>query len=109
MADGDPANVAINIFGKNYTFASDRDLGAEHILQVAQLVDEKMRALSQSHRPPSSLQTAILTGLELVDELFKLKSDFQDAESDIVRRTSRLVASLDRAFREPETRSSNPA
>ena len=106
MADADSTNVAVHIFGKNYTFASDRDLGAEHILHVAQLVDEKMRAISQSHRPSSPLQTAILTGLDLADELFKLQTDYQSAESDIVRRTSRLVASLDRAFREPETKSS---
>jgi cell division protein ZapA (FtsZ GTPase activity inhibitor) len=107
MAEADPTDVAVHIFGKNYTFASDRDLGAEHILLVAQLVDEKMRAIAQSQGPAlSPRQTAILAGMDLVDELFKLQTDYQSAESDIVRRTSRLVASLDRAFRDPETKSS---
>ena len=106
MAEADPTNVAVHIFGKNYTFASDRDLGAEHVLHVAQLVDERMRAIAQSQGPLSARQTAILAGMDLVDELFKLQTDYQSAESDIVRRTSRLVASLDRAFRDPETKSS---
>ena len=39
-----------------------------------------------------------LAGLNLVEELHKLRADYQDAESEIAQRTSRLAASLGRVF-----------
>ena len=105
MSDEDSTSVVVNIYGKNYALAANRDQTAEHIRQVAGLVDEKMREISQAHPPQAPLQIAILAGMELADELFKLQTAYRTAESDIAQRTFRLAASLDRAFRESETES----
>jgi cell division protein ZapA (FtsZ GTPase activity inhibitor) len=64
-----------------------------------------MRELQQQKPHQSPLQTAILAGLNLVDELFKMQVDYQSAESDIAQRTSRLTTSLGRVFQDVEIES----
>jgi len=98
MPEADSTSLVVNIFGKNYTIALEPDHSAEEIRQVAQLVDEGLRQVDQTHRPSSPLQTAVLAALNLVDELFQLQTAYQAAESDIAQRTSRLAASLGRVF-----------
>lgn len=100
MGESDAARLIVNIYGKNYTFALTPEQRAEHIQQVAQLVDEQMRRAFQEHRLQSPLQLAVLAGLNLVDELFKLRADYQEAEAQIAQRTSRLAASLGRVFQD---------
>ena len=103
MPDTDPATVAVSIYGKTFTFALGPDQKAEHIHRVAQFMDEKMREAHEAHRTQSPLQTAVLAGLNLVDELFKLQAEYQTAESDIAQRTTRLTDSLGRVFQDSET------
>jgi cell division protein ZapA (FtsZ GTPase activity inhibitor) len=101
MAESDAARLIVTIYGKNYTFALTPDQRAEHIQEVAQLVDEQIRRANQEHHLQSPLQLAVLAGLNLVEELHKLKADYQDAEAEISQRTSRLAASLGRVFQGP--------
>jgi cell division protein ZapA (FtsZ GTPase activity inhibitor) len=49
------------------------------------------------------MQTAVLTGLELVDELLRMQRDVSSVEEDISKRTNRLTESLGQLFREVET------
>lgn len=98
MAESDAARLIVAIYGKNYTFALTPDQRAEQIQEVAQLVDEQMRRVSQEHHLQAPLQLAILAGLNLVEELHKLRADYQEAEAEISQRTSRLAASLGRVF-----------
>ena len=109
MSDTDSNNVTVSILGKQYTIAPDRDQSAEHIREVGQLVDGTMRELQQLKPHQSPLQIAVLAGLNLVDELFKMQSDYQSAESDIAQRTSRLTASLGRVFQDVEIDSGQSA
>ena len=98
MGESDAARLIVSIYGKNYTFALTPEQRAEHIQEVAQLVDEQMRRVCQEHHLQSPLHLAILAGLNLVDELCKLRADYQEAEAEIAQRTSRLAASLGRVF-----------
>ena len=103
MSEANPNRVTLTIYGKIYTFAPNCEQDAEFIQQVAQLVDDKMHQVHQVHHTQSPGQTAILAGLELVDELFKLRTEYQAAESDIASRTSKLTASLNRVFQESKS------
>ena len=49
------------------------------------------------------MQTAVLTGLELVDELLRMQRDVSSVEDDISERTHRLTESLGQMFREVES------
>jgi cell division protein ZapA len=98
MSDTQPTSVVVNIYGKTFTFSLGPDQTAEHVQQAAQLIDEKMREVHEAHHTQSPIQSAVLASLNMVDELFKLQANYQAAESDIAQRTSRLNASLGRAF-----------
>lgn len=100
MATSNSSTVVVNIFGKNYPIVLGPGQTAEQVRQVAQLVDAGMRSVKQAYNPPFPQHTAVLAGLNLVDELFRLQSDYQAAESDIEQRASRLNASLGRLFAE---------
>ena len=96
MSESKTNAVTVEIYRKRYTFACEGENAAEHIRAAAALVDEKMRHIQEEQHPASALQTAILAALTLVDELFRLRSDFDAAEIDIAKRASRLTASLGR-------------
>ena len=96
MSDARDQVLAVRIFGKEYHLARDPDKTVDHIRQVAELVDEKMRLIAQEHGTQSGFHTALLAGLDLVDELLRLRDEYDSAQSDIAGRTSRLSESLGR-------------
>ena len=102
MSDTRSNSVAVDIYGKTFTFSLGPDQTAEHVQQAAQLIDDKMREMHEKHNTQSQIQTAVLAGLNLVDELFKLQAGYQATKSDIDQRTSKLNDSLGRIFQSVE-------
>ena len=100
MPAADDRTVVVNIYGKNYTIALESGQTADQVRELAQLVDAGMCEVKASHSPSSPVQVAVLAGLNLVGELFRLQSDYHAAETDIEQRASRLTASLGRLFDE---------
>ena len=96
MTDG--TQVTVSVLGKSYTLESTAARNETYVREVAQLVDDKVRTMGPTQTSP--VQTAVLAGLELVDELLKLRAEYASAESDIAQRTSRLASSLGSIFRE---------
>ncbi len=90
-------SAVVTIFGKTYTLSTEGQ-DVERIRETAQLVDFHMREAAGDDQPPSPVQTAVLAGLNLVDELFALQTAYTSTEADIALRTSRLTASLGRLF-----------
>lgn len=95
--------VKVRILDREYCFASTGEEADAHIRQVARLVDEKMRDVGRNAGDATPMQTAVLTGLELVDELLRMQRDVSSVEEDISQRTNRLTESLGQLFREVET------
>jgi cell division protein ZapA len=65
--------VCVDIFGSEYVIKGEGD--PSYIKEVAKYVDEQMRKVSMATSNVSSLKVAILTALNLADELFKLKKE----------------------------------
>lgn len=65
--------VCVDIFGSEYVIKGDGD--ADYIREVAKYVDNKMMEISLVTSNVSSLKVAILTALNLSDELLKLKKE----------------------------------
>ena len=86
--------VAVRIFGKEYHLTRDPDKTVDHIREVAALVDEKMLLITQEHGAQSGFHSALLAGLDLIDELFRLRDEYDSAQSDISDRTSRLLGRI---------------
>ena len=100
MADADTGRVVVSISGRTYTFATSQEQPAEYIRQAAQLVDDYLRQAQQETPAHFLLQAALLTGLNLTNELYRLQEEYQVAESDISRRTSTLATSIGRLFQD---------
>lgn len=63
----DPANyVTVQIYDQTYHLSGQ---DAEHIRQLAETVDAKMRAVAAQGRTVDSLRVAVLAALNLADEL----------------------------------------
>jgi len=103
MPPSDRRTVKVRILDQDYCFASKGEEADAHIRQVARIVDEKMRDVGGNAGDTTPMQIAVLTGLELVDELLRMQRDVSSVEDDISERTNRLTESLGQLFREVET------
>lgn len=61
-----PGYITVSIYDQTYHL---RGQDADHIRQLADLVDSKMRAVSAQGRTVDSLRVAVLAALNLADEL----------------------------------------
>ena len=88
--------MTVEIFGERYTIRGDAEEG--HISEVAKLVDGRIRELSESCGPIGKSRLAILTAINLADELLQIKSSRRsdtDEEEELLRRTRQLILLLD--------------
>ena len=74
----DAGSVRVSIFNQSYSLRSASGDG-EHVLRVARIVDERMRAVADGLAVHDVAKVAVLTALNLADELEGLKS-FYEAE-----------------------------
>jgi cell division protein ZapA len=63
--------VEIKVFGQTFSVKTDSD--EDHIQAVAQYVNEKMEEVLNKTRSVSTLNVAILTALNIAEELLKEK------------------------------------
>ena len=61
--------VDIKVFGQSYTVKTDAE--EEHIQEIARYVNEKMEEVLKNTRSVSTLNVAILTALNIADDLLK--------------------------------------
>jgi len=66
--------VQVEIFGDSYIVKGDAE--DKHILQIADFVDTKMITIAQRNPHLSAKQIAVLTALNIADELYKFKEDY---------------------------------
>jgi cell division protein ZapA len=59
-------SVIVNVFGSDYNVRADS--GDEHVQEVAEIVDQKMREIDRRFSQGSSARTAVLACMNLVDE-----------------------------------------
>jgi cell division protein ZapA len=67
-------SVSVDIYDQVYTL---RGTDADHIQQLASLVDEKMRAVAAHGTTVDSLRVAVLAALNIADELTRLRSRYE--------------------------------
>jgi cell division protein ZapA len=63
--------VDIKVFGQTYTVKTDTE--EDHIQEVARYVNEKMDEVLKKTRSVSTMNVAILTALNIADDLLKEK------------------------------------
>jgi len=75
--------TTVEIFGQQYTIVGTES--NSHIRLVASLVDEKMREINASNPSLDSSKLAVLTAVNAVNDLIKLKNLFEQYEEETER------------------------
>lgn len=86
-------DVEVEIFGQAFRVASG-DASIEHIQCLATHVDERMRAISNTSKTMPLTRLAILTALNIADDLLKLRDQFDQTSQLANRKTDHLLALL---------------
>jgi cell division protein ZapA len=85
--------VQVQIFGHSYTIRGEAD--QTYILDIAAYVDRKMREITEKLPVASLSKVAILTSLNIADELFKERARLASQAEQLTDRAARLNAVLD--------------
>lgn len=67
--------VAVEIFGQTYNVKGEEN--EEYIKELARYVDEKMKEINYNSNKLPPIKVAVLTALNMADELYKLKQEHQ--------------------------------
>lgn len=89
-----PGYITVSIYDQTYHL---RGQNADHIRQLADLVDSKMRAVAAQGRTVDSLRVAVLAALNLADELSQTSG--VDAKEGRIR-AAHLQSMLDEVLEE---------
>ncbi|SHK02555.1 cell division protein ZapA [Desulforamulus aeronauticus] len=71
-----PNRVEVEIFGEYFTLRGHES--PEYMRMVAQMVSKKMQEITQRNPKLSINNVAVLTAVNLVDELLKLKEQYDN-------------------------------
>lgn len=90
----DQSRLKVTIFGKDYALKADTS--HEYINETAKYLDMRMNEIAGKNSDQSDTRLAVLTGLNITDELFKLKKQVPaDLEDRITKLTEILQAALE--------------
>ena len=90
------AIVSVEIYGQKYPIRSTLD--QEYVARLASYVDEKMRAAADSTPTGDSLRLAVLTALNVADELFRCRDGARASSGELAERAGELERLLDRVL-----------
>jgi len=85
--------VEIKVFGQMYTVKTDAE--EDHIQEVARYVNEKMNEVLKKTRSVSTLNVAILTALNIADDLLKEKEKRAVLLREIEMKSKDLAEKID--------------
>ncbi len=94
------AAVEVKIFNQTYYVRGDGD--AEYIVKLAEYVDQRMREVSGSTLTADSLRVAILTALNIADELYKMRIRLEQLDNSLAERSAECAALLDGLLKKPK-------
>jgi cell division protein ZapA len=87
MAETKPG-IKVEIFGNEYRIKGQAD--AEYVRKVAAYVDEKMRQIAQMSATGAVSKIAILTAINIADELFRERLERQHAAEELSKRLEQI-------------------
>ncbi|MCM3759703.1 cell division protein ZapA [Halalkalibacter oceani] len=77
--------TTVTIYGQQYTVVGHEP--PTHVMEVAQMVDEKMREIRKRNPYLDTTRLAVLTAVNVVDEYKKLLEEHEKALKELKRMT----------------------
>ena len=87
--------IEVEIFGQTFTVNSEDD--DQYVRKLASFVDQRMRQITGSANVTVSLRVAIMAGLSIADELFRVSQQETDLRQETELISSGLLHSLEQA------------
>lgn len=79
MADGKKKErTTVEIYGQEYTIVGYEKPG--HVIEVAKMVDNKMREIKKINPYLDTTRLAVLTAINVVDDYIKLQQQYRELE-----------------------------
>ena len=88
--------ISVEIHGQRYPIRSSLD--SEYVARLAMYVDEKMRAAADTTPTGDSLRLAVLTALNVADELFRCRDGTRLGNGELAERAGELERLVDRVL-----------
>jgi len=92
LKDTQNSSVRVEIFHQAYNL---RGSDPKYILQLAEYVDSKMRAVAQATNTIDTVRLAVLAALNIADEYHLLKRKQETGATDYQKRAHQLANALD--------------
>ncbi len=83
----------VEILGQRFNIKSEES--QEHVNRVVNYVSEKMKTISKDAKTMSLHHAAILTLLNVADELFKSKQEGEVYKESVLERTKNIIHLID--------------
>ena len=94
MADKDGNQIKITIFGQEYSVKAPAD--PTYIKKIAEYVDTKMREVQSGFSSTqSSNRIAILSAMNITDELFNAKKQGDSENNEVEEKITSLIELID--------------
>ncbi len=87
--------VEVTIFGKEYPVITSPGKDAQYISKLAQYVDIKMKEIAEQAPNISSMGVAVLACLNISDEMFSSRSDFERDIKSVDEVVNLLIKDID--------------
>ena len=81
MAEQQKNKISVEIYGQTYKIVGTESMG--HMRLVASIVDDKMREISVHNPTLDNAKLAVLTAVNTVHELLKLKEQVEALEEQL--------------------------
>src|SRR5262249_28156018 len=91
-------SVNVRIYNQTYAIRAS-DGNVERTLQLAAMVDERMREIAKGALTSDSLKLAILAALHIADELDKANSKYEELNQTLLTRSNEYAAMLDQLLK----------
>lgn len=86
----------IEVYGHRYTIRGEA--GESYVRELAKQVDERMRTLAAKMKNVTALQLAVLTAINLVDELNRGTKQHELNAEDMNRRAACLITAIEQSL-----------
>ena len=83
----------VEILGQRFNIKSEES--QEHVNRIVSYVSEKMKTISKDAKTMSLHHAAILTLLNVADELFKSKQEVEVYKESVLERTKNIIHLID--------------
>jgi cell division protein ZapA len=90
--------VKVQIFGASYTIHGDLD--PVYVQELATIVDEKMRAISDATATVDTHKIAVLAALSIADELHSTQRDLGENNELLREQAERCLSLVERALKQ---------